>query len=266
MKRKAAAPAAGMQAGTRPGGDRAARGRGEGKGSAAGEEGPGPHSPAPGAPGPAPAPPAFRHRAAPQPPPLPAGPRSLSASPGGVRRPRGAAGPVSGWGRRRSRRREGKRRPPPSRFAAEAGREAKGTGKGREKKAAAGGGSAAMRTPRRRSHTDRSAALCARPRLRGGGRSVLPANRRASKLPPPSRSPIAARRAGPRPPPRSANHKIDTAESQSKGREGTPSLEGPSFSLTQSLRRTPKTRRFGSSAGSANQSSGRNPRRPSVSL
>lgn len=86
-----------------------------------------------------------------------------------------------------------------------------------------------MRTPRRRSHTDRSAALCARPRLRGGGRSVLPANRRAPKLPPPSRSPIAARRTGPRPPPRSANHKIDTAESQSKGREGTPSLEGPSL-------------------------------------
>lgn len=42
MKRKAAAPAAGMQAGTRPGGDRAARGRGERKGRPQARRGRGP--------------------------------------------------------------------------------------------------------------------------------------------------------------------------------------------------------------------------------
>lgn len=237
MKRKAAAPAARMQAGTRPRRGRATRGRREG--TAAGEEGPEPHSPAPAAPGPAPARPAFRHRAAPHPP----TPPSPAPPPG-----RAPSAPHLGAS-------EGRGGPPALSAAGEGGGAGEGRAKGSRPHHASllspGGerkkrGKEERKRPRPEEGAQRCAPHSAAPTLTGarrsapgpasageGGASCPPiAARRCSRLPPARQSPLAEP-ARARPPAVPIIRLTWSSANRRLGRE-RPHWRAPPFSVSQS--------------------------------
>lgn len=266
MMMKAAAPAAGMQAGTRPGGDRAARGRGEGKGRPQARRGRGPTAQPRELPAQPRLPPRFGTEPPPNRPPSPPG-RAPSAPHLGASEGRGgppalsAAGEGGGagegrakggrphhasllrpGGKRKERGKEERKRPRPEEGAPRC----------------APHGAAPTLTEARRSAPGPASAG-------EGGESCPPiTERRGSRLPPARQSP----RTEPAParPPAVPIRRLTRPRANRRGGRERPPWRAPPFSLTQSLRRTPRTERFGSSAGSANQSSGRNPRRPSLSL
>lgn len=266
MKRKAAAPAAGMQAGTRPGGDRAARGRGEGKGRPQARRGRGPTAQPRELPAQPRLPPRFGTEPPPNRPPSPPG-RAPSAPHLGASEGRGG--------------------PPALSAAGEGGGAGEGRAKGGRPHDASllrpGGkrkerGKEERKRPRPEEGAPRCAPHSAAPTVTGarrsapgpasageGGASCPPiAELRSSRLPPARQSP----RAEPAParPPAVPIIRLTRPKANRRGGRERPPWRAPPFSLTQSLRRTPRTERFGSAAGSANQSSGRNPRRPSVNL